>query len=172
MQHAMHLKSTGAICARTLSYEDCEFELVENASNEKARIAYNSSAELWGDLLVALGDRCAQSLGIAKKKRMIEEIRERGGVLSEELQFHEVLHADSDDEDDDYSDDEDSGICEQKALRRKYRNRASKTLRGLFWSANQVSVYTSTKLYTPNTICSDSFFFKEIFSISLHRIQS
>ena len=135
----MHLKSIGAICARTLSYEDCEFELVENASNEKARIAYNSSAELWGDLLVALGDRCAQSIGIAKKRRMIEDIEREGGVLTEELVYHQELHADSDTEDDEYSDDEDSGICEQKALRRKYRNRASKTLRGLFWSANQVS---------------------------------
>ena len=135
----MHLKSIGAICARTLSYEDCEFELVENASNEKARIAYNSSAELWGDLLVALADRCAQSIGIAKKRRMIEDIEREGGVLTEELVYHQELHADSDTEDDEYSDDEDSGICEQKALRRKYRNRASKTLRGLFWSANQVS---------------------------------
>ena len=135
----MHLKSIGAICARTLSYEDCEFELVENASNEKARIAYNSSAELWGDLVVALGDRCAQSIAIAKKRRMIEDIEREGGVLTEELVYHQELHADSDTEDDDYSGDEDSGICEQKTLRRKYRNRASKILRGLFWSANQVS---------------------------------
>lgn len=134
----MHLKSMGAICARTLSYEDCEFELVENASNDTSRNVYNSSAELWGDLHVALGDRCAQLLGKSKKDRKIEELMERGETLPEDLQFHYDLHVDSDTEIDDDSDDEE-GICEQKAVRRKYRNRTSKMLRGLYWSANQVS---------------------------------
>ena len=54
-KHAMHLKSIGAICARTLSYDDCKFPLVENDSDDKARKVYNSSAELWGGLFVKLG---------------------------------------------------------------------------------------------------------------------
>ena len=141
----MHLKSMGAICARTLSYEDCEFELVENASNDTSRNVYNSSAELWGDLLVALGDRCAHLLGKSKKDRIIDELEDRGETLPEDLQFHRDLHANSDNETDDDSDDED-GICEQKAVRRKYRNRTSKNLRGLYWSANQVSPIVSYRM--------------------------
>lgn len=140
-QHAMHLKSIGAICARTLSYEDCEFALVNNDSDEKAREVYNSSAELWGDLLSALGDRCATLQGKSKKDRLIEQIEDRGDSLPDHLQFHQDLHRDSDREDEYDSEDEEDEITEQMALRRKYRNRTAKTLRGLFWSAHQVRLY-------------------------------
>lgn len=39
--HAMHLKSNGALCARQLSYEACEFELVEGVGDERIRRVYN-----------------------------------------------------------------------------------------------------------------------------------
>lgn len=139
--HAMHLKSIGAICARTLSYEDCEFALVDNDSDEKARAVYNSAAELWGDLLSALADKCAQLKGKGKTDKRILDILERGDPLPDDLLFHKNLHCDSDSEDDYDSEDEGEGINEQRFLRRKYRNRAAKTLRGLFWSAHQVSYY-------------------------------
>jgi hypothetical protein len=139
--HAMHLKSIGAICARTLSYEDCEFALVDNDSDEKARAVYNSAAELWGDLLSALADKCAQLKGKGKTDKRILDILERGDPLPDDLLFHKNLHCDSDSEDDYGSEDEGEGINEQRFLRRKYRNRAAKTLRGLFWSAHQVSYY-------------------------------
>ena len=45
--HAMHLKSAGAIVARTLSYEACEFELIENVSDDSVRKIYNDAANLW-----------------------------------------------------------------------------------------------------------------------------
>ena len=35
--HAMHLKSKGAIVARTLSYGACEFEMIDNVGDEKVR---------------------------------------------------------------------------------------------------------------------------------------
>jgi len=43
----MHLKSAGAIVARTLSYEACEFELIENVSDDSVRKIYNDAANLW-----------------------------------------------------------------------------------------------------------------------------
>jgi hypothetical protein len=54
----MHLKLIGALCTRTLSYEECDFALVENDSDIKSKGAYNASAELWSDLFVALGEHC------------------------------------------------------------------------------------------------------------------
>ena len=46
----MHLKSIGAIAARTLSYSACEFEMVDGVSDEKVTNVYNSATELWTDL--------------------------------------------------------------------------------------------------------------------------
>jgi hypothetical protein len=43
---------------RTLSYEECDFALLENDSDIKSKGAYNASAELWSDLFVALGEYC------------------------------------------------------------------------------------------------------------------
>ena len=45
--HSMHLKSIGAIVARTLSYEACEFELIEDVSDDNVRKIYNDAANLW-----------------------------------------------------------------------------------------------------------------------------
>lgn len=47
--HAMHLKSVGAICARTLSYEACEFALIEDVSDDSVRKIYNDAANLWSE---------------------------------------------------------------------------------------------------------------------------
>lgn len=118
-----------------------QFALVENESDDKARANYNSSAELWGDLLAALADRCAKLLGKSKIDRTIDDLLEQGKSLPDNLRFHHELHCDSDDEDDFDSEDEGEGIYEQRKLRRKYRNRSSKLLRGLYWSAHQVRVH-------------------------------
>ena len=56
----MHLKSIGAIAARTLSYSACEFDMVDNVGSKKVRKVYDQSAELWTDLHTQLADRCAQ----------------------------------------------------------------------------------------------------------------
>jgi len=50
--HSMHLKSIGAIVARTLSYEACEFELIEDVSNDSVRKIYNDAANLWSKCAV------------------------------------------------------------------------------------------------------------------------
>ena len=165
----MHLKSIGAICARTLSYEDCEFALVENASDKNAREVYNSSAELWGDLFVKLGERCADLRAGDKLEKRIRDLVDKGQELPEELLFYQNVHDISDDDD---SDDED-GICEQRKLRRKFRDRKSKTLRGLFWSAHQVCLSTnpaSTPL-VDHDVTPPYIFASEILSISLYCLQ-
>ena len=61
------------------------------------------------------------------------------GALSDDLLYHQQLHADSDDEDDGYldSDDEEDRIGEQQRLRRKYRNRKPHHLKGQFWGSHQ-----------------------------------
>jgi len=134
--HAMHLKSIGAISARTLSYSACEFEMLDGVGSDKVREVYNSSAELWTDLHSQLGDRCAQLQEDAAKNKRIQAIEEREDILSDDLRYHRDLHEDSDSEGE-YSDDEDDAIAEQKKLRRKFRNRPPKVLKGLFWSAHQ-----------------------------------
>ena len=50
--HSMHLKSIGAIVARTLSYEACEFELIEDVSDDNVRKIYNDAANLWSKYAV------------------------------------------------------------------------------------------------------------------------
>ncbi|KAL7553446.1 hypothetical protein ACHAWF_017186 [Thalassiosira exigua] len=137
--HAMHLKSIGAIVARTLSYSACEFEMVEGVGDDKVRKVYNSATELWTDLHSRLADRCALVRENEEKNKQIEKFYERDDPLeqlSEDLLYHRELYMDSDSEEE-YSDDEDDAIEEQKTLRRKYRGRKPRTLKGLFWSAHQ-----------------------------------
>lgn len=55
--HAMHLKGEGALVARTLSYEDCNFEAVPNVMDESIKAVYDQSARLWKDLNSHLQDK-------------------------------------------------------------------------------------------------------------------
>jgi hypothetical protein len=132
--HAMHLKSVGALCARTLSYESCEFELVDGISNDKIRRLYNQATELWTDLHAQLADRCTN---LNKRDEMEEKIAKwtskivedgEDGVLTDGMRYHLDLHRDSDSESDDEEDD--MRLTEERRLRRKYRDRKSKYLSG------------------------------------------
>jgi len=133
----MHLKSIGALVARTLSYEDCEFALVENDSDEKSKAVYNASAELWADLLTKLGDRVVELKQKNDMKKKIKKCRQEYVELDEVMLFQDGVMNDSDEEDED-SEDEDQGIKEQRLLRRKFRNREPGVMKCLFWSAHQV----------------------------------
>lgn len=126
--HAMHLKSIGALCARTLSYESCEFELVDGVSDDKVRTLYNQASEIWTDLHSKLVDRCKK---LNKKEEMKDKIAKFGedGELSEEMRYHLDLHRDSDSESDDDEDDK-AKLSEERKLRRMYRERQSKFLQG------------------------------------------
>lgn len=136
----MHLKSIGALVARTLSYEECEFALVENDSDEKAKAVYNASAELWADLLSKLGDRVVELKQKNDMSRKIEKCRQENAEPDEFMLFYKDVMNDSDEEDED-SEDEDQGIKEQRLLRRKFRNRKPGVMKALFWSAHQVSMF-------------------------------
>lgn len=128
----MHLKSIGALCARTLSYECCEFELVDGVSNDRIRRLYNCATNLWTDLHAQLADRCNK---LDKREEMQEKIdkwtsamEQDGGVLSEDMRYHLDLHRDSDVDSDDEADD--ARLAEERRLRRMYRGRKAKFLSG------------------------------------------
>ena len=127
--HAMHLKSMGALCARTLSYESCEFEMIDGISDDKVRNLYNQAAAIWTDLHAQLAERCRK---LNKRDEMQEKIAkwtaemDGEGGLSDEMRYHLNLHRDSDSE----SDDEDDDKLEERKLRRDYRGRQAKFLLG------------------------------------------
>ena len=123
----MHLKSVGAIVARTLSYEACEFELLDNVSDESVRKIYNDAANLWIDLHSHLADRVAKLKKEAEVKKKIKLLLEKQGgqgLLSDEQLFYQGMNEDSDDEgEQDEDEDEDDPLIIQRKLRHKFRDR-------------------------------------------------
>ena len=134
--HAMHLKSIGAIVARTLSYSMCEFDMIDNVGDASVRKTYNESSELWTDLHSKLADRCRKLKAGEEMEKKIKALEDREVSLTDDLLFHQELNQDSDSESDE-SDDEDECLDEQKKLRRLFRSRKAGVLKGLFWSAHQ-----------------------------------
>ena len=137
--HAMHLKGMGAMCARTLSYKSCEFELVDGISNEKLRKLYNQASDIWCDLHAQLADRCKKLNKREEMKTSIAKWQDLdddpdGEGLTSEMRKHLDLHRDSDSESE--VDEDDKRLREETRLRRLYRERQAKFLRGLFWSAH------------------------------------
>lgn len=125
--HAMHLKSIGALCARTLSYESCEFELVDGISDEKVSAMYNKASEIWTALHSQLLDRCTKLKRRDDEMEKIAKWSEKYGELTAEMHYHLELHRDSDSESDH---DDDDKMVEERRLRRAYRERKAKNLLG------------------------------------------
>jgi hypothetical protein len=129
--HAMYLKSIGALCARTLSYESCEFELVDGVADDKVTPLYNQAVAIWTDLLAQLADRCrilqAQDRMDKKISRWMEQMGD-GCELSEAMQEHLDLHCDSDSDSDD--DVDDVKLQKEKEIRQGYRARQARFLQG------------------------------------------
>ncbi len=124
--HAMHLKSIGALCARTLSYESCDFELVDGVSDESVRALYNKASDIWTALHSQLLDRCTK---LRRKQDMNDKIAEWSEKmeLTADMRYHLDLHRDSDSESDHEGDDK---LVEETRLRRMYRERQAKHLLG------------------------------------------
>jgi len=144
--HAMHLKSTGALCARTLSYETCEFELVDGVSNPKIRSLYNRASEIWTDLHAQLADRCKKLNERDEMQRQIERLQgdmsdDEGENLGDGMRYHLDLHRDSDSESDDGEDG--AKLAEERMLRRIYRKRQSKILKSELLLAVHVSYFVA-----------------------------
>ena len=122
----MHLKSIGALCARTLSYESCEFELVDGISDEKVSAMYNKASEIWTALHSQLLDRCSK---IKKRDETMDDAARWSEEmeLTAEMRYHLELHRDSDSESEH---DDDDKLVEERRLRRTYRERKAKNLLG------------------------------------------
>ena len=172
--HAMHLKSIGALCAQTLSYECCEFELVDEVSDDKIHHLYNQATEIWTDLHAQLADRCRK---INEREEMAEKIAKwtskmgEDGELSEELRHHLDLHRDSDSESES-EDEDDAKKVEERKLQRTYHERQSKSLLGEFcflMLQNNASFATHHYFSFQRAILVGS---SEILQKSMHRLQS
>ena len=130
--HAMYLKSKGAMVARTLSYEGCEFEAVNNAMSKEMEHVYNQSTDLWKEMHVALLNAFDERRVRAAFEQKMNKKIEMGRPLEPEEKRQQEIYADSDDEDDYDS------LTEQEALyRRKCRNRPAHILKGVFWGSHQ-----------------------------------
>ena len=124
--HAMYLKSIGALCARTLSYESCEFNLVDGISDEKVSAMYNKASDIWTALHAQLLDRCTKLKRRDETSKKIKEWSKKE-ELTAEMRYHLELHRDSDSESDQ---DDDEKLVEESRLRRTYREREAKNLLG------------------------------------------
>ena len=128
----MHLKATGSLVARTLSYKSCSFDLVDDIGNEQVTKVYNEASQVWTELHAQLGERMRKIKADAKVERRIQEFEDEGLPLTSSMAYHRELNQDSDAESDD-----DAGDEEERNIRRTYRKREAKNLQGLFWSAHQ-----------------------------------
>jgi hypothetical protein len=91
------------------------------------------------DLHSHLADRCEKLKNEEETQKRINRTLEKPGgqgLLSEDMLFYQGLHEDSDSEGED-EEDEDDPLVIQRKLRRKFRGRKAKTLKGLFWSSHQ-----------------------------------
>ena len=79
--HAMHLKSVGALCARTLSYKNCKFKLVDGVFNGRIHRVYNRVIKLWTDLHAQLAD---QFIKINKREEMDAKVAKWMSKMGEE----------------------------------------------------------------------------------------
>jgi len=133
--HVMHLKSIGALCARALSYECCEFEIVDEVSNDKIYHLYNQATEIWTNLHAQLANRCRK---LNKREEMEEKIAKWSSEmgedreLSEEMRYHLDLHRYSDSESEDEEDEEDTKKLEERKMGRTYHEMQSKSLLKIF----------------------------------------
>jgi len=118
----MHLKSIGALCARTLSYESCNFELVDGISDKKLSAIYDEATGIWTALHSQLLDRCTQLKrrddameSVAKLTKEELPTKEMLGYLCRQLE----LHQDSDSESDQ---DEDVKLDKERRKLRMYKH--------------------------------------------------
>ncbi len=127
----MHLKSIGALCARTLSYESCEFELVDGVSDAKVSDMYNKASDIWAALHSQLLDRHTVLKRRDDPAKKIAQMQRMGKdpttEMLDDLRHQLDLHRDSDSESDNDDDDE---LVEETRLRRMYRERKAKILLG------------------------------------------
>lgn len=128
--HALHLKASGAMLARTLSYSNCEFSLVDNVMNKDVATLYDKAADLWHDLYVTLMKQMRKremERELAQEiARMQDECPDR--LLTNDQARYRDVNVDSDDEGE-------MTQAEKTAAeyRRKCRKRKPSMIKSLYW---------------------------------------
>ena len=179
--HALHLKATGVLLARTLSYSSCEFNLVNNVMNKDISFLYDEAANLWKDLNIALeNDMQKRNERIEKLAEIDRRIKE-GALIDGDMKEYLNENADSDDEGD---------MSEAEALaaeyRRKCRNRKPRVVKALFWVSLLDRLYSFALVISILLFPLTDYFFlsphkrliqivgrpPEILPLTLHRFKS
>lgn len=130
--HALHLKSKGSMLARTLSYSNCEFSLVDDVMNNEMIKMYDAAANLWHDLFVKLSEQTQQREDERAMAVAIERAGD-GALTNDQARFRDV-NADSDDEGEEMTKAEETAA----KYRRKCRNRKPSMVRSLYWVSAEV----------------------------------
>jgi len=89
--HAMHLKSQGALAARTLSYEQCDFAAVPNIMAPEIAEVYNKSADLWRKLLRKLEDGYGQREARKKIDNDLKKAKDKKQKLKRRVIFSRAI---------------------------------------------------------------------------------
>lgn len=130
----MHLKSQGALVARTLSYEQCDFAAVANVMAPEIAEVYDKSADLWRELLRRLEDGFGQREARKKIENDLKKAKDKKQkVVDPFVQFEQRVGDISDDEDDDL----DAAALAAQEERRKCRGQEPKTVKSKYWGSHQ-----------------------------------
>eukprot|EP00980_Cylindrotheca_fusiformis_P014949 scaffold4095_cov117-Cylindrotheca_fusiformis.AAC.6 len=129
--HAMYLKSKGAMLARTLSYQGCEFSAISNVMSEGTEKVYDQSADLWTEMHFALVNESSYRKKRTDFFRRLEKVNERNGLVTDDMRHQEELYADSDDE------ELNEAEREASAYRKRCRSRPAGILAAVYWAAHQ-----------------------------------
>ena len=132
--HAMHLKSKGALMARTLSYEGCEFEALHNVMDEKIASVYDRSTDLWTEMQKAVLNSSEERKERHQASKRISKARERGSNIDPADLMVEEVWGDSDSDSDNSLDEAE---MEASAKRKKCRNNPPHVVSGQFWGHHQ-----------------------------------
>ena len=132
--HAMHLKSKGAMLARTLSYEGCEFSVVPNVMADDMTQVYNKSVKLWSEMHTALLNEMAKRKEKEIFDKQLQKAKDSGRTLDYDLRRQMDIYADSDDEDEEPTKAEN----EASEFRKQCRDRSAQTLNGMYWGVYEM----------------------------------
>lgn len=131
----MHFKSKGAMVARTLSFQGCEFSAVTNVMSKDGEKVYDKSAELWAEMHLALINELGGRRKRSDFEKNLNKVHQNQSILPADMKKLQELYADSDDEGDG---EEPSGAeIQTSTYRRKCRNRPAHVLSGVYWGAHQ-----------------------------------
>ena len=92
----MHLKATGSLVARTLSYKSCSFDLIDDIGNDQVTKVYNEASQVWTELHAQLGERMRKITADAKVQKRIQEFEDEGLPLTSSMIYHQEVNEDSD----------------------------------------------------------------------------